>query len=145
MWRYLKWRQNDVTVNNYSKFQTKFSPKLCSFQKNEEQIRNQWRQIYWSEHIYREYNNSLEGGMVPLTFGDLIRVLCRHRMPSLVPDRVWFRRGGGGGLPTAPVARNAATHSAPPVPTPLSWFQNDKVQLVRFTLRRHWPFHIFLS
>ena len=41
-----------------------FSPKLGSFQKNEGQIRYQWRQIYSSEHIHREYNNFFQGGML---------------------------------------------------------------------------------
>ena len=45
----------------------KFSPKLGSFKKNEGQIRNQWRQMYLSEHIHCEYNNLFQGGMVPLT------------------------------------------------------------------------------
>ena len=32
-----------------------FSSKLGTFQKKEGQIRNQWRQMYSSEHIHREY------------------------------------------------------------------------------------------
>ena len=43
-----------------------FSPELGSFHKNEGQIRNQWRQFFASEHIYREYNNFFQGGMVLL-------------------------------------------------------------------------------
>ena len=42
-------------MNIYSKVQMNFSPKLGSFQKNERQIRNQWRQIYQSERMHREY------------------------------------------------------------------------------------------
>ena len=41
-----------------------FSPKLGSFRKKG-QIRNQWRQMYSSQHIHREYNNFFQGGMVP--------------------------------------------------------------------------------
>ena len=40
---YLKWRH---IVSDYLKFQMDFSPKLGSFQKNEGQIHNQWRQMY---------------------------------------------------------------------------------------------------
>ena len=50
-----KWRH---PVKNYSKIEMNFSQKLGSFQKNEMQIRNQWRQIYSSKRIHREYNNS---------------------------------------------------------------------------------------
>ena len=60
-----KWRHVD---NNYSKVQMNFSPKLGSFEKKiERQIRNQWRQIYPSKRIHREYNNFFQGGIVPLT------------------------------------------------------------------------------
>ena len=54
MLRYLKGRH---VVNNYFKFQMNCSQKLDSFQKNERQIRNQWRKIYSLEYIHREYSN----------------------------------------------------------------------------------------
>ena len=64
MQRYLKWHH---VVNNYSKIQMNFYPQTRQFQKNEGQICNQWRQIYSTKHIHREYNNFFPGGMVPLT------------------------------------------------------------------------------
>ena len=73
-----KWRH---VANNYSKFKMKISSKLGSFQNNEGQIRNQWRQIYLSEHIHREYNNFFQSGMVPLISFALfliITILWRH-------------------------------------------------------------------
>ena len=69
-----KWRH---VVNTYSKFEINFSSKPDSFQKNEGQIRNQWCQMYSSEHIHDEYNNFFQGGMVPLILTSSWRVVTQ--------------------------------------------------------------------